>query len=70
MQKVMIDAFSKEKKSKRAVTIYFNEDKTSFQRIQPGELFDNNYLELVEHITNSDNKRGIRNYYQFEIDPE
>lgn len=59
--------------------IYYNSDKSCFQIVKPSirpigqqpkendPYFCGNYKQLVDGITNSDPKRGIKNYYSYEI---
>jgi len=68
MTRVMIEDSYKESKVKKAIKIYFNEEKTSFQRIQPSESFGGDYLALVDHITKSDTRKGEKNYHSFDVE--
>lgn len=53
------------------IIIYFTEDKKNYQIIRPkmdGENhFDGDVLKLVEHITHSNFRDGMRNYHSFEV---
>lgn len=53
------------------ITIYFDESKKSFQIIKPQtegpNIFDGNVLKLVEHLTHSNTREGVRNYHSFVI---
>jgi hypothetical protein len=49
------------------IIIYLTADKKSFHVIKPTAAFDRNVQKLVEHLTHSDRKEGIRNFYSYEI---
>lgn len=52
------------------VIIYFDEQKKSKQVISPVEgkdKFDGNVFALVEAVTKSNNRHGLKRYHHFEI---
>lgn len=65
MTKVVIEDNYKEKKQVPKCIIYLNAEKTSFRTIQPMPGFGGDWSGLVQHITNSDLSRDVKNYHSF-----